>query len=51
LYDFTASGIEELSFRRGDRLIIKDRSDPDWFQAELNGQSGFIPSNYIEYES
>ncbi|KAK6171087.1 hypothetical protein SNE40_019347 [Patella caerulea] len=50
LFEFSASGPEELSFNRGDVLVITDQSDQDWFKAELNGKTGFIPSNYVKIE-
>jgi len=47
MYDFTASDSSELSFREGDVLNILERNG-DWWQAELNGRRGQVPSNYLE---
>ncbi|XP_068434974.1 GRB2-related adapter protein 2a [Clinocottus analis] len=49
-YDFTATGDDELSFRKGDVLKILSPQD-DWYEAEMNGQKGFIPQNYIEMQT
>ncbi|KAM6913636.1 GRB2-related adapter protein 2a [Lycodopsis pacificus] len=49
-YDFTATGEDELSFRKGDILKILSSQD-DWYKAELNGLQGFIPQNYIEVQT
>uniref|UniRef100_UPI003AABD53E growth factor receptor-bound protein 2-like n=1 Tax=Centroberyx gerrardi TaxID=166262 RepID=UPI003AABD53E len=45
-YDFDATAGDELSFRKGDHLKILGTSD-DWYKAELNGNEGFVPKNYI----
>ncbi|CAB3401156.1 unnamed protein product [Caenorhabditis bovis] len=47
-HDFTATTPDELSFRRGQVLkILNKDEDPHWFKAELDGNEGFVPSNYI----
>uniref|UniRef100_A0A0N4VS90 SH3 domain-containing protein n=1 Tax=Haemonchus placei TaxID=6290 RepID=A0A0N4VS90_HAEPC len=54
LYSFDASTVEELSFRKGERLYIIDHPahDPDWWLARNSvGQQGLIPKNYIEVVS
>ena len=48
LYDYKATNDTELSFNAGDILNINDQDDSGWWYAELNGQMGFVPSNYIE---
>jgi len=49
LYDYEAEDQEELTFKEKDILQILDDSDPSgWYQAILDGQTGLIPSNYIE---
>ncbi|XP_054463813.1 GRB2-related adapter protein 2a [Anoplopoma fimbria] len=49
-FDFTATGDDELSFRRGDILKILSPQD-DWFKAEMNGLEGFVPQNYLEVQT
>ncbi|KAF3699786.1 GRB2-related adaptor protein 2 Adapter protein GRID GADS protein GRB-2-like protein [Channa argus] len=49
-YDFTATADDELSFRKGDILKIISPQD-DWYKAEMNGQEGFVPQNYIEMQT
>eukprot|EP01117_Protostelium_nocturnum_P004462 TRINITY_DN1606_c0_g4_i1.p1 TRINITY_DN1606_c0_g4~~TRINITY_DN1606_c0_g4_i1.p1 ORF type:complete len:445 (-),score=127.67 TRINITY_DN1606_c0_g4_i1:602-1936(-) len=48
LYDFDATSSEEISIKEGDviRIILKDPSG--WWEAELNGKIGYVPSNYLE---
>ncbi|XP_028267849.1 GRB2-related adapter protein 2a [Parambassis ranga] len=49
-YDFTATADDELSFRKGDILKILSLQD-EWCKAEINGQEGFVPKNYIEMQT
>ncbi len=48
LYDFEAENPSELSFKEGDLLTIKNQPYDGWFMAELRGESGLIPENYIQ---
>uniref|UniRef100_A0A1A7X3K0 Osteoclast-stimulating factor 1 n=1 Tax=Iconisemion striatum TaxID=60296 RepID=A0A1A7X3K0_9TELE len=48
-YDFTATADDELSFRKGDILKIICLEE-DWCKAEMSGQEGFIPKNYIDLQ-
>ncbi|CAG8577799.1 22691_t:CDS:2 [Cetraspora pellucida] len=47
LYDFPAGDADELSFKEGDILIIKQRSGVGWLSAELNDKTGLVPENYV----
>ncbi|XP_022595390.1 GRB2-related adapter protein 2 isoform X1 [Seriola dumerili] len=49
-YDFTATADDELTFRKGDILKILSSQD-DWYKAEMNGQEGFVPQNYLEMQT
>ncbi|KAM8824436.1 GRB2-related adapter protein 2a isoform 1-T2 [Synchiropus picturatus] len=48
-YDFVASSAGELSFKKGDTLKILSREE-NWMKAEMNGNEGFVPQNYIEMQ-
>ncbi|KAM5356351.1 hypothetical protein ACJ41O_002997 [Fusarium nematophilum] len=48
LYDYTRQTDEELSFPEDANLAVFDTSDPDWILVGLEGDYGFVPSNYIE---
>ncbi|KAM4022081.1 GRB2-related adapter protein 2 isoform 1-T3 [Anomaloglossus baeobatrachus] len=50
LYEFNASGEDELSFKKGDILKILG-ADDNWFKAELRGNEGYVPKNYVEMQS
>jgi len=47
MYPFDASSPQELSFQPGDILSILNQAG-NWWQAELNGRTGLIPSNYVQ---
>ncbi|ESN98506.1 hypothetical protein HELRODRAFT_84516 [Helobdella robusta] len=50
LYDYDARQIDDLGFRKGDRLAIIGTNDmDDWWLARhtTNGRQGYIPSNYV----
>ncbi|KAJ6445524.1 AMP deaminase [Purpureocillium lavendulum] len=48
IYEYTRQTDEELSFSEDAILDIYDTSDPDWILAGVDGEFGFVPSNYIE---
>lgn len=50
LYEYTRQTDEELSFPEDSILDVFDTSDPDWILAGLDGDYGFVPSNYIELQ-
>uniref|UniRef100_W5MF98 GRB2 related adaptor protein b n=2 Tax=Lepisosteus oculatus TaxID=7918 RepID=W5MF98_LEPOC len=48
LYTFKATEGDELSFQKGDVLMITNmEDDPNWYTAELRGRKGYVPKNYI----
>ncbi|XP_056264022.1 GRB2-related adapter protein 2a isoform X2 [Pseudoliparis swirei] len=49
-YDFTATTADKLSFKKGDVLKILSPQE-DWYEAEMSGQKGFVPQNYIEMQT
>ncbi|PHH68778.1 hypothetical protein CDD82_289 [Ophiocordyceps australis] len=51
IYEYTRQTDEELSFSEDVVLQIFDTSDPDWILAGLDGDFGFVPSNYIEMQA
>jgi len=50
LFDFEATADDELSFSEGQRIKILEQSETGWWLASLNGQEGWIPSNYIHLD-
>lgn len=52
IYNHEARDQGDLSFKKGDRLLILDESDPDWWKARHtgNGKTGYIPRNFVALE-
>ncbi|KAK3917926.1 Vinexin, partial [Frankliniella fusca] len=48
LYNFVGQTPRELSFRRGDVILVKRQVDRNWYEGELNGVQGLFPTNYVE---
>ncbi|CAI9736025.1 intersectin-1 isoform X8 [Octopus vulgaris] len=52
LYQFEARNHDELSLMPGDVIIVasaEDETVPGWVSGELDGRSGWIPKDYMEY--
>jgi fyn-related kinase len=49
LYDYDARTEDDLSFKKGQKLVIVNSNDGDWWQAKQLGDErvGYIPSNYV----
>lgn len=50
-HNFAAKDSTELTFNKGDQLLILSYADPNsWCAAELNGKRGMVPGNYISID-
>ncbi|XP_077983748.1 E3 ubiquitin-protein ligase SH3RF3-like [Glandiceps talaboti] len=47
LFDFDAKEAGDLSFKKDDLIHLLKKIDENWYQGDVNGQIGFLPSNYI----
>ncbi|KAK0085478.1 hypothetical protein PV325_005066 [Microctonus aethiopoides] len=48
MYNFVGQTSRELSFRRGDIIIIRRQIDKNWYEGEHNATVGLFPLNYVE---
>lgn len=48
IYDYTATGPDELSIAEGDVINVTDATDPDWWKGEVGARSGTFPATYVE---
>jgi actin cytoskeleton-regulatory complex protein SLA1 len=48
LYDFDGEGDDELSVNEGDRVIVLDNADDDWWKVRKGGEEGVLPATYVE---
>ncbi|KAK6180518.1 hypothetical protein SNE40_012659 [Patella caerulea] len=52
LYDYSARTQDDLTFKKGDKMKLKDDSDGDWWLAiHDNGSEGYVPRNYVALEN
>lgn len=49
-YDYKSQGPQELSIRKGDRLLLVDDSRHWWRVVNSENSTGFVPSNYVKRE-
>jgi actin cytoskeleton-regulatory complex protein SLA1 len=53
LYDYTPIEEGELAMREGDKLLVLNDSDPDWWMVKLvakKGGEGLVPRTYVELQ-
>lgn len=47
LHSFTAESSDDLPFRRGDRILILERLDSDWYKGRLRDREGIFPAVFV----
>ncbi|XP_077540159.1 dynamin associated protein 160 isoform X4 [Haemaphysalis longicornis] len=48
LFAFVGQQEDELSFQKGDVLVVLGKEDASWWRGELGGRVGLFPANYVE---
>nr|XP_020849757.1 SH3 domain-containing protein 19 isoform X2 [Phascolarctos cinereus] len=48
LHDFTAETNEDLPFKKGDRILITEHLDSDWYRGRLNSTEGIFPAVFVQ---
>uniref|UniRef100_A0A4X2KZZ7 SH3 domain containing 19 n=1 Tax=Vombatus ursinus TaxID=29139 RepID=A0A4X2KZZ7_VOMUR len=48
LHDFTAETNEDLPFKKGDRILIIEHLDSDWYRGRLNSTEGIFPAVFVQ---
>eukprot|EP01134_Creolimax_fragrantissima_P001053 CFRG1053T1 len=48
MYDFAGTEADSLPVVAGDRVKILEQPEGEWWQGELNGKIGWIPSAFVE---
>lgn len=48
LHDFEGRSGRELSFRKGETLVLYTQASHDWWEGCCNGKEGLIPDKYIQ---
>ena len=49
MYAYKAQNTGDLSFRKGEKLEVVEKNDPDWWTVKRieTGEIGYIPANYV----
>ncbi|XP_033743487.1 E3 ubiquitin-protein ligase SH3RF3-like isoform X2 [Pecten maximus] len=48
LYNYEGKDQGDLSFRKGDLILLRKKVDENWFHGELGSQNGFFPASYVQ---
>ncbi|KAM5255257.1 SH3 domain-containing protein 19 isoform 2-T2 [Ctenodactylus gundi] len=48
LHSFTAETTDDLPFKRGDRILILERLDSDWYRGRLHDREGIFPAAFVQ---
>ncbi|XP_052673426.1 E3 ubiquitin-protein ligase SH3RF3-like isoform X2 [Crassostrea angulata] len=48
LFNYDASEQSDLTFKKGDLILLKRQVDENWYQGELNSRQGFFPASYVQ---
>ncbi|XP_060531649.1 E3 ubiquitin-protein ligase SH3RF1 isoform X2 [Cylas formicarius] len=48
VYDYVSKEVGDLSFKKGDIIILKKRIDSHWCQGECGGKQGVFPLSYVQ---
>ncbi|XP_029412597.1 SH3 domain-containing protein 19 isoform X2 [Nannospalax galili] len=48
LHSFTAETSEDLPFKRGDRILILEHLDSDWYRGRLHEKEGIFPAVFVQ---
>lgn len=46
-YDFQGRTERELSFKKGDIIVVFNQVSVDWWEGAYKGKEGLIPDKYI----
>lgn len=47
-YNYEPQRQDELHLTRGETVLVLERSSDGWWKGEVNGQTGWFPSNYVD---
>ena len=47
VFNNIAEEADELSFQKGDILILKEQINAEWYMCMKGDQTGIVPANYV----
>ncbi|KAI8508238.1 SLIT-ROBO Rho GTPase-activating protein 3 [Branchiostoma belcheri] len=50
-FDYVGRTERELSFKKGDSLLLFSRASDDWWEGRCHGEDGLVPDKYIHVKS
>ncbi|XP_050355452.1 E3 ubiquitin-protein ligase SH3RF3 isoform X2 [Nymphalis io] len=48
MYDFISKELGDLSFKKGETIILHKKLDPFWYHGECSGRTGMFPITYVQ---
>eukprot|EP01102_Stenamoeba_stenopodia_P020961 TRINITY_DN8333_c0_g1_i1.p1 TRINITY_DN8333_c0_g1~~TRINITY_DN8333_c0_g1_i1.p1 ORF type:complete len:513 (-),score=159.72 TRINITY_DN8333_c0_g1_i1:294-1832(-) len=48
LHNFVPGSDRELALKAGEKVLLFNWDDPEWWYGDLNGKSGYFPSTHVE---
>ena len=48
IFDCLGEEEKELSFKRGETLLVKEKIDQNWLLCTRGDESGIVPTNYVK---
>ncbi|CAH0591429.1 unnamed protein product [Chrysodeixis includens] len=48
LYDYISKEPGDMSFKKGETILLQKKLDPFWYQGECSGRSGTFPITYVQ---
>ncbi|EGD78350.1 hypothetical protein PTSG_09416 [Salpingoeca rosetta] len=48
LHDYQGRNPSELSFAKGARIPVHEKTDPNWWKGELDGKKGYVAAAYVK---
>lgn len=46
-FNFKQNNEDELSFNKGEVILVTRQEEGGWWEGTLNGKTGWFPSNYV----
>ncbi|KAJ0172772.1 hypothetical protein K1T71_011911 [Dendrolimus kikuchii] len=48
MYDYISNEPNDLSFKKGDTIVLQKKLDAFWYQGECSGRTGIFPITYVQ---
>lgn len=48
MYDFQSASEKEVSFKKGDIIVLTEQVDANWLKGTVNGSTGIFPVTFVK---